>query len=90
MGLNQEEGPDFVFVYIDNVLVFSRTLDDHLENLTRVIQRIQGAGLKLKPSKCHFLRTEVEYLGHLSTFLGLRTNPILVLAVKEFPSPRNL
>ena len=90
LGLNPEEGPDFVYVYIDDVLVFSRTLDDHLEHLGRVIRRIQEAGLKLKPSKCHFLRTEVECLGHMITPQGLKTNPALVSAVKEFPTPRNV
>lgn len=67
MGLNPEEGPDFVAVYIDDVLVFSRTLGKHIEHLCKVIERLQEAGLKLKPSKCEFVREEVEYLGHLIT-----------------------
>ena len=88
--LNPEDGPDFVVVYIDDVLVFSRTLEEHLEHLRCVIQRIQEAGLKLKPTKCHFIRTEVEYLGHMITPEGLKTNPRLVVAVEEFPRPQNL
>ena len=89
-GLNPEDGPDYVVVYIDDVLVFSRTIDDHLEHLSRVIQRLHGAGLKLKPSKCHFIREEVEYLGHMITPQGLKTNARLIAAVSEFPRPRNL
>ena len=54
-GLNPEDGPDFVSVYINNVLVFSCTLEEHLQHLRQVIQRISAAGLKLKPSKCHFI-----------------------------------
>ena len=88
-GLNPEDGPDFVVVYIDDVLVFSRTLDEHLEHLHCVIQRIHDAGLKLKPSKCRFIRDEVEYLGHLITPQGLKTNSRLT-AIIEFPQPRNL
>ena len=47
-GLNPEAGPDFVAVYIDDVLVFSRTVEEHLSHLEAVIQRIVQAGLKLK------------------------------------------
>ena len=89
-GLNPEEGPNFVVVYIDDVLIFSRSLEEHFQHLRMVLRRIEEAGLKLKPSKCQFLRREVEYLGHLITPEGLQTNPRLVTAVKEFARPRNL
>ena len=65
MGLNPVGGKHFVFVYMDDVLVFSETLKDHLKHLQLVIQRIQDAGLKLKPSKCHFVREEIQFLGHV-------------------------
>ena len=90
MGLNPTDGPEFVSVYIDDVLVFSRTLEDHLVHLRKVIERLEEAGLKLKPSKCQFIRKEVQYLGHLITPLGLMTNPRLVSAVSAFPVPRNV
>lgn len=90
MGLNPEDGPDFVSVYIDDVLVFSRMLEEHLQHLTLVIERLQKAGLKLQPAKCHFVRDEVEYLGHRITPQGLKTNPRLMSAVQEFPVPHNL
>ena len=51
-GLNPEDGPDFVSVYLDDVLVFSETLEEHLRHLSLVINRILSAGLKLRPSKC--------------------------------------
>jgi len=81
MGLNPEGGPDFVSVYLDDVLVFSKTLEGHLEHLRTVIERLAAAGLKLKPSKCHFIRQEVEYLGHIITPNGLKPNPQRVAAV---------
>ena len=90
MGLNPPEGPDFVGVFIDDIIVFSRTLNEHLEHLRRVLERIKGAGLKLKPVKCRFICREVEYLGHLVTPHGLKTNPRLVEAVTQFPLPQNL
>ena len=89
-GLNPEDGPDFVSVYIDEVLVFAPSLEDHLEHLKLVTDRLQSAGLKLKPSKCHLLRKGVEYLGHVITPQGLKSNPKLISAVREFPVPCNL
>lgn len=65
MGLNPDDGDDFVSVYIDDILVFSLIFEDHMELLCRVIKPLTEAGLKLKPSKCFFFRKEVEYLGHI-------------------------
>ncbi len=77
-------------MYIDDVLVFSKKLDNYLEHLGRVIQHIQEASFKLKPSNCHFLRTEVEYLGHIITPQELKTNSALGSAVEVFPTLRNV
>ncbi len=90
MGLNPEDGPDFVSVYIDDILVFSRTISEHLRHLQLVLERLKEAGLKLKPTKCHFIREEVEYLGHIITPQGLKPNPKLVAAVQEYPAPKNI
>ncbi len=90
MGLNPDSGPDFVSVYIDDVLVFSRSLKEHIDHLCLVIQQIQEAGLKLKPSKCSFVREEVGYLGHILTPDDAKTNPKLVQAVISFPQPQNV
>ena len=83
--LNPEEEPDFVVVYIDDVLFFSHSLEDHLKHLQAVLGRIKEAGLKLQPGKCKFIREEVEYLGYIVTPEGLKTNTRLVAAVKDFP-----
>ena len=80
-GLNPPEGPDFVSVYLDDIIVFSRTLDDHLCHLSLVIHRLARAGLKLKPSKCHFICPKVQYLGHLHKCPGLPQN------FKQIPCP---
>ena len=63
-GLNPKEEPDFVDAHIDDVLVFSQTLDKHLHHLSLVLNVIKKAGLKLKFSKCKFFKKEVEFLGH--------------------------
>ena len=87
--LNPTPGPDFVSVYMDDILVFSQTLEDHLEHLQKVFVRLCEVGLKLKPTKCNFVHTEFEYLGHLITPGGLKTNPRLTSAVRGFPIPQN-
>ncbi|KAL5481622.1 hypothetical protein EMCRGX_G021819 [Ephydatia muelleri] len=89
-GLNPAEGPEFVSVYIDDILIFSANLEDHIGHLKLVLERITQANLNLKPSKCQFIRKEVEYLGHVITPEGLRTNQKLVQAVQEFPTPKDL
>ena len=88
-GLNAEEGPGFVDVYIDDILVFSRTIEDHVAHLRQVFARIRAANLKLKPLKCHFLRRSIDYLGHVITPQGLQPNSKQVAAVQDFPAPEN-
>ena len=52
-------------VYLDDVLVFGRSIAEHNANLTQVLERLRRAGLRLKPKKCRFALKEVEYLGHV-------------------------
>ena len=89
-GLNPSDGDMFVTAYLDDILVFSRTLSDHIDHLAAVIGRLREANLKLKPSKCKFARREVEYLGHLITPGGLHPNVRLTSAIQAFPRPKNL
>ena len=89
-GLNPPAGPDFVSVYLDDVIVFSRTLDDHLQHLSLVINRLSQAGLKLKPFKCHFISQEVQYLGHILTPQGMQPNPDRIAAVRDYPVPKSV
>ena len=81
-------GPEYVSAYFDDVLVFSRMLEDHLTHLRAIIQRIDEVGLKLKPAKCKFAQKQLEYLGHIVSRDRLKTNPRLIAAVKEFPTPQ--
>lgn len=90
MGLNPDDGPDFVSVYIDDVIVFSETLDEHMEHLDLVLSRLTEANLKLKLRKCQFIRQEERYLGHVITPQGLKPNPDQVQAVASFPEPQTV
>ena len=89
-GVNPENGPSFVVAYIDDLLVFSSSLEAHLNHLSCVMKRIREVGLKVNPSKCQFIRKEVEYLGHVITPEGLRPNDKLVGAVKDYLPLKNV
>jgi len=58
-------------VYLDDIIIFSRTVEEHLEQLREVLERLKDAGLKLKPSKCHLLQKSVGYLGHVISEHGV-------------------
>lgn len=68
-------------IYLDDVLVYSRKFKEHLQHLHLVFDRFREAGLKLKPSKCHFGQTKVNYLGHVITPEGLQPDPAKVKVV---------
>ena len=69
-------------LYLDDVILFSKTIKDHLNRLRSVFHLLRKAGLKIKPSKCIFLQTEVEYLGHILTKEGIKPDPKKQKAVK--------
>ena len=56
-------GWDFVFIYLDDILIASKTFSEHITHLKKVLQRLQEAGLGVKPSKCAIAEHKVEYLG---------------------------
>ena len=65
-------GLEYVRTYLDDILVLSGgTLDDHLEKLTEVLNRLQMTGLRVNIDKCKFWRSKVEYLGYIITFWGI-------------------
>ena len=61
------------FVYLDDMLVVSRTFEEHIGYLCEVFNRLSSAGLRLKPKKCLILRDEVPYLGHVISARGVRS-----------------
>ena len=74
-------------VYLNDVLVVDKTLEEHNNNLAEVFARIRDAGLKLKPKKCLFVRNEVAYLEHVVSANSVQTDPKKLKAVEEFPTP---
>jgi transposase InsO family protein len=74
-------------IYLDDILVFGNTPEEHYQRLRAVLQRIREAGLKLSPSKCHLFEDQVEYLGHIISKSGISTSPQKIEKVKSWPSP---
>ena len=79
-----------VFVYLDDIVVYARTLTEHDEKCRRLFDRLRKAKLSLQPDKCEFLKKEVIYLGHIISKDGVKPNPEKVEAVRNFPRPRNI
>ena len=79
-----------VVCYLDDVLVVSRTLDEHLEHLRAVLETLRREQLYAKLSKCHWAQEQIEYLGHIVSADGVRMDPKKSAAVRNWPVPKNL
>jgi len=78
---------DLCLVYLDDIVVFSKTPDEHLRRLELLFDRLRLANLKLKPSKCYLMQAEISFLGHVISKDGVSTDPAKIEAVKEWPIP---
>ena len=84
-GLNWK----ILLVYMDDIVIFSNSLEDHLAHLVLVFTRLREANLKLKPSKCKFAAQKVLYLGHYITPEEIHVDPSKTEAVHSFPTPKS-
>ena len=78
---------EICLAYLDDVVVFGRTWEEHLERLRLVLTRLQGAHLKLHPKKCQFFKQSVSFLGHVISNNGVSTDPAKISAVVHWPTP---
>ena len=78
------------WLQLDDVLVTGSSRQDHLDNLERVLKRLESAGATLIKSKCVFLVPSVEYLGHIIDDKGLHPSPEKIRAIKDAPEPQNV
>jgi len=81
---------DFLGPFIDDLLIFSSSWEEHLIHVKLVLSRLQEAKLYAKLSKCMFGVTQVEYLGHIISGGGISSHPGKVSAVQEMPAPKNV
>jgi hypothetical protein len=80
----------FVFVFFDDILIFSDSWSSHLQHVRMILQRLQEHGLTVKRSKCSFDATSVQYLGHVISDQGVAMDTDKVEAVRAWPLPRTV
>ena len=70
-----------VMVYLDDIVIFTKTLEEHLAVQDDVLQRLRATGLKASPGKCALGQEELLYLGHLVTREGILPDPAIILPI---------
>ena len=79
----------FVLVYLDDIMVYSRTKEDHLKHLDIVLSLLEKHQLYVKMEKCSFAMDETEFLGHIVSASGIRPDPKKLDAIRKWPRPQN-
>lgn len=79
-----------LLLYLDDVIIFSSSIDQHLQRLEMVLNHLRQQNLKIKLSKCCFFRSEVHYLGHVVSAAGVGTDPDKVATVANWRRPGNV
>ncbi len=82
--------PTVAMVYIDDILVPGRIVQQQIDNLKQVFQRLREAKLKLSPKKCSLFQKEVRFLGHVISRQGITTDPGKVMTVQSWPQPTSV
>uniref|UniRef100_A0A8C1M5Z3 ribonuclease H n=1 Tax=Cyprinus carpio TaxID=7962 RepID=A0A8C1M5Z3_CYPCA len=77
-------------VYLDDLIVFGKTLEEHEERLLKVLDRLEESGLKISLGKCQFCQAQVKYVGHIVSAEGISTDPEKVRVVLNWKKPTNL
>lgn len=76
-----------VLIFLDDLLVFSATFQDHLVSLETALTRLRETGLKVKIEKCHHLQSEFKFLGYTVSGKGISIDPDKITAVQQWPNP---
>lgn len=90
MSLLREENWEELLIYLDDVLIFSRSFEEHMILLDKVFAKFRIANLKLQPTKCSFARSEVKYIGHVVSCSGVAPDDEKIRAVRDFPCPKSV
>ena len=80
----------YCIIYLDDIIIHSKNPEDHISRLRKVFEKLDKAGLHLKPSKCEFFKKCLEYLGHIVSENGIETNPKKIQEIKEWKQPQTV
>ena len=80
---------NFILVYLDDILIFSNSLEEHWDHLRTALERLREAKLYGRIHKCEFLKTRVDYLGYEVSSEGVHASPEKVKAIVEWPKPQS-
>ena len=82
--LNQGE----CLIYLDDIIIFSTTFEEHLQRFQAVFERLKEHNLKLKPSKCMLFRMKVTHIGYVVSEASIETDPTNIEAIRSWPTPK--
>ena len=77
----------FILIYINDIVILSKLIEEHLTHLEEVFRRLRDANVKLIPEKCSFVKQRILYLGDVVTLEGIFPDPSKVEVVKDFSAP---
>ncbi|GBG85291.1 hypothetical protein CBR_g39859 [Chara braunii] len=80
----------FFVVYLDDILVFSKTLEEHQGHLRQVLEKLREANFKINAKKCEWAKTQVLYFGHVLDEEGIKLEDSKIAAIRDWPTPRTL
>ena len=81
---------NFTIAYLDNIIIFSKTPQEHLLHIRMVFKKLKSANLSMKKSKCSFFSKEIQYLGHILSATGIRPLPAKTYVIHHMQHPNNL
>jgi hypothetical protein len=85
----REEMNEKVLIFLDDIIIYSSTIEEHFERLELVFHRLASHGLKIEPSKCFLFQKSVSYFGQIISTKGISADPENVDAINEWPVPAN-
>ena len=79
---------NFAIAYLDNIIIFSKTAEEHLNHIKQVFKNLRSAHLSMKLSKCHFFTKEIQYYGHILSTKGIKPLPSKTQAIQNMHPPK--